>query len=132
MAGRRGWMWFGVLLTLITVGTLVLAAYMVFLDREITQQFDGRRWDVPAQVFARPVELYVGRALSGDAFARELRRLGYREVSESKRAGTYHRAQTDLGGRLDLVSRRFQFWDGASPCNASWCSSMRARSQDCV
>ena len=115
MAGRRGWVWLGVLLTVVTVGTLLLAAYMVFLDREITQQFDGRRWDVPAQVFARPVELYVGRALTADSFVRELRRLGYREVATAKRAGTFHRSRTDLGGRVDLVSRRFQFWDGVQP-----------------
>ena len=112
VAGRRGWVWFGMFLTVVAVGTLVLAAWMVYLDREITAQFDGRRWDVPAQVYARPVELFVGKAITVDAFAAELRRLGYREVSKSMRAGTFHRSGQRGGGRIDLVSRRFQFWDG--------------------
>lgn len=99
-------------LSVVAVGTLVLAVYMVYLDREITAQFDGRRWDVPAQVYARPVELHVGKSVTADALASELRRLGYREVAKSMRAGTFHRSGQRGGGRIDLVSRRFQFWDG--------------------
>jgi hypothetical protein len=33
-------------------------------DRSVTLQFQGRRWTLPAQVYAAPLELYVGAPLS--------------------------------------------------------------------
>lgn len=39
-----------------TVALVVLAlvGYYVYLDREVTTQFEGRRWTVPAQIYAAP------------------------------------------------------------------------------
>ena len=37
--------------------------YILYLDRLVTRQFEGRRWTLPAQVFAAPLELYTGLAL---------------------------------------------------------------------
>jgi hypothetical protein len=34
------------------------AIYVAYLDRVVTQQFEGRRWTLPAQVFAQPIDLY--------------------------------------------------------------------------
>ena len=43
-----------------------LAIWIWLLDRQIVQQFEGRRWDLPAQVYARPLELYAGQRLGAD------------------------------------------------------------------
>jgi penicillin-binding protein 1B len=92
-------------------GVLLLAflGWSFRLDRIVTEQFEGRRWTLPAQVYAEPTELYVGQMLSADALEQELRRLGYTRVDRPHDPGTYGRR----AGRVDLVSRRFQFWDGA-------------------
>ncbi|HEY8540235.1 MAG TPA: penicillin-binding protein 1B [Steroidobacteraceae bacterium] len=91
------------------VGILALLAWLLYLDRIVTAQFEGRRWTLPAQVYAEPLELYVGQALGADTLEQELRRLGYTRVEAApKSPGTYRRR----GERIDLVTRRFAFWDG--------------------
>ena len=46
-------MWTTLFATLIGVG------FGYYLDRTITKTFEGRRWSVPAQVFAQPLEIYA-------------------------------------------------------------------------
>lgn len=93
----------------LVLGVLVLAllAWVLQLDRKITAQFEGRRWTLPAQVFAQPLELYAGQSVSADALEQELQRLGYQRVDRVEQPGSYVRR----GNRIDLVNRRFQFWD---------------------
>ncbi|MEQ1579137.1 MAG: penicillin-binding protein 1B [Steroidobacteraceae bacterium] len=83
------------------------AIYVAYLDRVVTQQFEGRRWTLPAQVFAQPIDLYVGQSISGAVFEQELKRLGYQQAAQADRPGTYRRR----GNRFDFMSRRVQFWD---------------------
>jgi penicillin-binding protein 1B len=74
------------LLFSLLMGSLLLAAiglggYMLYLDAVIRAEFDQKRWAMPAKVYARALELFEGMSLSADAFARELRLLGYRDVN---------------------------------------------------
>ena len=48
----------------LVVAVLLIAAYVFYLDRTVTKQFEGRRWTLPAQVYAAPLELYAGLDLS--------------------------------------------------------------------
>ncbi|HEY6643089.1 penicillin-binding protein 1B [Povalibacter sp.] len=89
------------------LGLIALLVWILYLDRIVTQQFEGRRWTLPAQVYAEPTELYVGQTFGADAMEQELRRLGYHRVDSPKNAGSYSRR----GSRIDVVSRRFQFPD---------------------
>ncbi|HHO67673.1 MAG TPA: penicillin-binding protein 1B [Gammaproteobacteria bacterium] len=89
----------------------LLVGYIAFLDFQVYRQFEGKRWSLPARVYARPLELYVGLPLSPSAFADELRALGYRFVSRPRRPGEVARD----GGRFELVTRPFRFWDGEEP-----------------
>jgi penicillin-binding protein 1B len=89
------------------LGVLALLGWLVYVDRQITAQFEGRRWTLPAQVYAEPTDLYAGQTFSADELERELKRLGYQRVRKPDKPGSYSRA----GGRIELVSRRFQFWD---------------------
>ena len=93
----------------LVLGAAVIAilGWTIHLDRKITAQFEGRRWTLPARVYAEPTELYAGLQLNADALERELQRLGYRRVDNAKDAGSYSRR----GARIDFVNRRFQFWD---------------------
>lgn len=85
-----------------------IAGYLFFLDRQITSTFEGRRWSLPARIYAAPVELYPGAALpKGDVVA-ELTRLGYREVEFASAPGTW----SSQGNTLRTILRPFRFADG--------------------
>ena len=67
------------------------AIYVVYLDRIVTTQFEGRRWTLPAQVYAAPLELYAGEALAAPDLEHELQRLQYRRVDTLEQPGSYSR-----------------------------------------
>jgi penicillin-binding protein 1B len=94
-------------LVVITLATVTLAGYLFYLDRKITSTFEGRRWTVPAIIYAQPLELYPGAAQSVADVTRELDRLGYRARSDVRAPGTYQRA----GARLDIHLRAFRFME---------------------
>ncbi|MGH8275515.1 MAG: penicillin-binding protein 1B, partial [Steroidobacteraceae bacterium] len=73
----------------------------------MTRQFEGRRWTVPAQVYAAPLELYAGLALTAPQLEQELQRLHYRRVEQLDRPGTYRVS----GARLDVALRPARFAD---------------------
>jgi penicillin-binding protein 1B len=89
------------------VALIAFTLWVFVLDRKVTSQFEGRRWTLPAQVYAQPTDLYVGSTFGADALEQELQRLGYQRVDKPKNPGSYSRR----GERIDLISRRFQFWD---------------------
>jgi penicillin-binding protein 1B len=93
---------------------IIFALYVVYLDLYITTRFDGRRWDLPAQVYARPLEIYAGLRLQPENFERELRRLGYVSVPIPREAGTYYLKKD----RIAFVTRGFSFWDGPEESRA--------------
>ena len=72
----------------------------------ITGTFEGRRWSVPALVYAAPLELYPGARLTAGAFEAELHRLGYQQ-REALRPGSYRRR----GNRFDVHLRSFRFME---------------------
>lgn len=90
----------GALLAMLAAG----AIYVAWLDHVIRSQFDGRRWTVPTQVYARPLELVPGLPLSLDDLERELKRLGYR-ASRDPQPGTYRKRT----GRIDIQLRKARF-----------------------
>ena len=96
------------------LAVLVTAGYIGWLDLHVRDQFEGRRWSIPARIYARPVELYPGMPMSADALETELRAAGYRRARAAKRAATYSRD----GDRINLYTRRFQFWDGEQPAQS--------------
>ena len=66
---------------------------------------------MPARVFARPLELATGAALTADAIEAELELAGYRRVRTAIRPASFERN----GDRLRLVTRAFRFPDGSAP-----------------
>ena len=99
------------LITAGVAGVVALSAYVAWLDYRIRDEFEGARWSVPARVFARPLELAPGVALSADAIEAELKLAGYRQVRAAFRPASFERD----GGRIRLVTREFRFPDGTAP-----------------
>ena len=97
--------------TFTAAGLILLSAYVTWLDFRIRDQFEGKRWAVPARVFARPLELTPGAPLTADAIEAELKLAGYRRVRSAFRPASFERD----GGRMRLVTRGFRFLDGAAP-----------------
>ncbi|MCO6060184.1 penicillin-binding protein 1B [Pseudomonas sp. MOB-449] len=108
-SGLRPWLGWAVKLGL--VGLVVLAGFAIYLDAVVQEKFSGKRWTVPAKVYARPLELFVGLKLSKDDFLKELDALGYRRESLSNGPG----AASVSGGTVELNTRGFQFYEGAEP-----------------
>ncbi|MCG8428543.1 MAG: transglycosylase domain-containing protein, partial [Chromatiales bacterium] len=110
---RRGSSWlarFGVLLVLLG---LIFSVYVALLDTHVQAKFSGKRWAVPARVYARPLELYPGAEISAKQLSAELERLGYRKVSYPKQVASWSRNKN----RFLIHSRPFQFWDSEEPAH---------------
>ena len=47
------------------LGVLVFVVYTMQLDENVRSQFEGKRWELPARVFARPLDclLYTSRCV---------------------------------------------------------------------
>jgi penicillin-binding protein 1B len=78
-----------------------------YLDQLVVRQFEGRRWTLPAQVYAAPLELYAGLPLTLPELEHELQRLHYRRSERPDRPGAY-RVQ---GERIDVALRPARFAD---------------------
>ena len=96
-------------IALAVLAVVVVAAiiYFVHLDRIVTRQFEGRRWTLPAQVYAAPLELYAGLPLAAGDIEKELQRLQYRKAGSLVKPGEYHRQ----GARVDVALRAARFAD---------------------
>jgi len=115
--GRRrqagGILWFFLRWVLLAGLAVAFAGvlYGIHLDRVVRVKFEGKRWALPARVYARPLELYVGRRLAPGVLQGELDRLGYHALQNAAKPGTYAVDQ----GHFLIHTRPFRFWDGEEP-----------------
>lgn len=92
----------------VVAATVAVSVLLVQLDQRIRAEFEGRRWSVPARIYARPLELYPGAQLTPRLLERELELLRYQAVAEPREAGTY---RVD-GARVTVVPRPFTHLEG--------------------
>jgi penicillin-binding protein 1B len=78
-----------------------------YLDQLVVRQFEGRRWTLPAQVYAAPLELYAGLPLTLPELEHELQRLHYRRSERPDRPATYRLE----GEHIDVALRPARFAD---------------------
>jgi penicillin-binding protein 1B len=96
----------------VAVGCLLLAVpYIMRLDEQITTRFEGRRWELPARIYARPLELYVGKTISVGDLKKELIQLHYIQRDIPEKSGEY----SIQGNEVTLYSRPFHFPDAQQP-----------------
>jgi len=111
----RVWRLLGILvLGAVVVGGVALSVYMTDLNKAIVQQFQGKRWALPARVYARPLQLFAGAEVSAEQFGQEIDLLPYRTVDQVTQPGTYRRRDNSF----DIHTRSFAFWDGQEPSRA--------------
>ncbi|MCB1842981.1 MAG: penicillin-binding protein 1B, partial [Halioglobus sp.] len=77
------------LLKIILAALVLAAVWVVYLDAKITSTFAEKMWELPAKVYARPLELFAGARLSADDLVYELELLGYRKVSTIRSPGHF-------------------------------------------
>lgn len=99
------------LLKLGLVLSVIAAVGLIYLDAQVRSKFEGKRWAVPAKVYARPLELYPGQSLSRDELKQELKGLNYRFVRSADQPGAVEWASS----RARIHTRGFNFPDGAEP-----------------
>ena len=90
---------------------LLAAGFTLYLDLRVRSEFEGRRFALPARIYARPLELHAGLRISQADIVDELRQAGYRDVPREGESGWFVRN----GGGLEIAVRPFVFWDGPQP-----------------
>lgn len=103
-ARGRGGLWIKLAISLL----VVIVAYLLYQDMRIRYQFEGKRWALPARVYARALEIFPGKAISKQEFGRELKLLKYRAVSANLDAASY----IPIAAGYVVGTRSFRFWDG--------------------
>lgn len=88
--------------------------YFNKVDRQVHKQFQSRLWELPAMVYARPLEVYPSMHLVPELFEKELTLMGYQKRNDSTgldTPGTYAR----MGNSFDLFLKAFDFGDETLP-----------------
>ena len=86
--------------------------YLIYLDQKITDKFEGRIWQLPAHVYARPLELFHGKSISLEQLSYELDYLSYQKIKQLPSKPAQYR-QWD--NNFEIKTREFEFWDGSEP-----------------
>jgi penicillin-binding protein 1B len=104
--------WFGKIwrlgLLLVGIFTGLMLPWVIYLNYQVTTEFEGRKWDLPSHVYARALDLYQGALLSRSDLELELKAAGYRAASDASRPGLYRVS----GSTVDIYRRSFGFHDG--------------------
>ena len=102
---------FRLLMLLVGIGIGLSAPWVIWLDMQVRGEFEGRIWEVPSRVYARPLSLYAGKAISKDSLLLELKASGYRQAQQASAPGSY----SVNGNSFDINRRAFIFDDGNRP-----------------
>lgn len=103
--------YFSTAIKVVLAAAVALAGYLIYLNALILSKFEGKRWALPAHVYARPLELYPGMRLDPQELEEELRALGYRFATDAKKTGQYHRD----GLNFEIRTRGFPYVDETEP-----------------
>ena len=100
--------WRKTTLQALAVVFVLVGGYTLYLNGLVLSKFQGKRWALPAHVYARPLSLYPGLRIQAQQLEEELRALGYRPVERVSRPGLFSRH----GSTYHIATRGFDFWDG--------------------
>ena len=93
---------------------LGLILWAALLDFEVREKFEGKRWSVPAKVYARPLEIFVGLQIHPSDLRAELKRLQYRETkTPAKDKGSFSVNILNANSAdFRIITRGFNFSEG--------------------
>jgi len=87
------------------------SAYILWLDYQIQTRFEGKRWALPARVYASPLEIYPGQILPREQIEKELLAVGFEKNAHLDNAGQYRFSSNNL----EFIKRQFSYWDDYEP-----------------
>ncbi|EKE24869.1 MAG: hypothetical protein ACD_6C00009G0001, partial [uncultured bacterium] len=112
MKSERGMGFLALIFSIIVISIFVaFSIYLIRLDNIVRDKFEGQRWDIPAKVFARPMEVYVNAPVSLQDFQQELKLLGYKNSDSYTKSGNF----VTTGNTLYVHTRGFDFGDRVEP-----------------
>ena len=97
----------------LVTGLIGFGFWVKQLNDTISARLQNALWEIPAKVYARPLEIYAGLAIQPAQLVKELQSLGFKQ-DLTERPGFYS-AVSDTSGeitRVDIYNRSFQFSDG--------------------
>jgi penicillin-binding protein 1B len=101
----------------VLLAVALLAIWSIYLDLVVRDKFEGKKWSLPARVYARPLELYEGLSLTPQLLEQELKSLGYRFAGDIGQPGQLVKkvSASSMGANYLIHSRGFEFWDKREP-----------------
>ena len=112
MKSERGMGLIALIFSILVISAFVaFSIYLIRLDNIVREKFEGQRWDIPAKVFARPMEVYVNAPVSQQDFQQELKLLGYKNSDSYTKSGSF----VSTGNTLYVNTRGFDFGDRVEP-----------------
>ncbi len=112
MKSERGIGTIAFIFCVLVIGAFVaFSVYLIKIDNVVRAKFEGQRWDIPAKVFARPLEIYTNAPVSQDDVRDELKMLGYKNADSYAQTGSY----VISGNEFYVHTRGFDFGDRVEP-----------------
>ncbi|MGX5914950.1 penicillin-binding protein 1B [Aliidiomarina sp. Khilg15.8] len=93
------------------ISVVLLFFYTIYLDGVVTQRFEENRYQAPALLYSRALQLDVSEPVSQTQVEQELAALNYRETRYAREPGEYNQR----GDMILLHRRAFDFADGFEP-----------------
>lgn len=87
---------------------LLLTFYLIYLDSKISKKFSGQKWQVPAQIYARSLELVPGKVLTQHQLIAQLDALQYQRNAALSAPGQYSVSRN----HVSIYRRAFTYIDG--------------------
>lgn len=115
-----------IILCVITATGYGIFRHYSHFNQVVTERFEGKLWELPARVYARPMEIYMGMKMKPSTFIRELQMMEYIQVNrpvEIDAPGKFLRS----GDGFSIYCRSFPFEDGESPAKKVQISIRRGK-----
>lgn len=106
-----------IILFIVLLGTVLLLGYAYRFNLLVIERFQGQLWELPARVYARPLEIYQGLVLSPDTLEKELQLMGYKK-SDADRTLSNPGSYSRRGDVFNLFCRSFDFGDEKLPARS--------------
>ncbi|MFL1732765.1 penicillin-binding protein 1B [Moraxella oculi] len=94
------------ILTIMIIVMILFGLYAYYLNSTIINKFENRRWDIPATVYSRPLELYPNAPVTQKDLEAWLQLLNYSQHSSSQ--GGYKKS----GNTYTIRTRGFDYGGG--------------------
>lgn len=92
-------------------GLVLVGFYAIYLDGQVRERFEAHRYQAPALLYSRALQLSPSAQLSYDRVMAELRALDYQTSPSAREPGEYN----ERDGGVLLHRRAFDFADGFEP-----------------